>query len=285
MNEYRHIAGKQNVVADALSRMDMTADELSQIDSEEDDVHRGQVMAYCMTMDKDGSIPDIQENPESVNTLCAGTAKELNAFPMNPALIKKEQAKDKDLQKWIKSGKSSHYGTTIIEDNQLVTYKGLIVIPATLQERVIAWYHLYLRHPGATRMEATLRKIFSWRGMRTQVEQYVKTCEECQLCKSSGQKEYGLLPPKEAEKAVPWNRVNVDLIGPYSVETPKGTVQIRALTMIDPVTGWFEIAEIDNPTARTVMNAFDDSWLTRYPRPQYIGYDGGSEFKNVSKKW
>ncbi len=29
------------------------------------------------------------------------------------------------------------------------------------------------------------------------------------------------------------------------------------------------------------MAAMDDTWLARYPRPQYVGYDNGSEFKDV----
>jgi hypothetical protein len=45
---------------------------------------------------------------------------------------------------------------------------------------------------------------------------------------------------KEAEE-LPWSRVNVDLIGPYVVRTPKSTHTLRALTLIDPVTGWFEV--------------------------------------------
>jgi transposase InsO family protein len=29
------------------------------------------------------------------------------------------------------------------------------------------------------------------------------------------------------------------------------------------------------------MNTFDDVWLSRYPRPEYIGFDNGGEYKNV----
>jgi transposase InsO family protein len=29
------------------------------------------------------------------------------------------------------------------------------------------------------------------------------------------------------------------------------------------------------------MNTFDDVWLSRYPRPKYIGFDNGGEYKNV----
>jgi hypothetical protein len=29
------------------------------------------------------------------------------------------------------------------------------------------------------------------------------------------------------------------------------------------------------------MDTFDDVWLSRYPRPKYIGFDNGGEYKNV----
>jgi hypothetical protein len=29
------------------------------------------------------------------------------------------------------------------------------------------------------------------------------------------------------------------------------------------------------------MNTFDDVWLSRYPRPEYIGFYNGGEYKNV----
>jgi hypothetical protein len=32
------------------------------------------------------------------------------------------------------------------------------------------------------------------------------------------------------------------------------------------------------------MNTFDDVWLSRYPRPEYIGFDNGVEYKNVFKE-
>jgi hypothetical protein len=52
--------------------------------------------------------------------------------------------------------------------------------------------------------------------------------------------------------------------------------------MIDPVAGWFEVIAIPDKNAYTVMEAFNYTWFTRYPRPQYIRYDNGSEFKAQS---
>ena len=56
---------------------------------------------------------------------------------------------------------------------------------------------------------------------------------------------------------------------------------LRALTMIDPVTGWFEIKAILKPDARMVMDAFYEAWICCYPGPEQIGFDNGSKFKDV----
>ena len=129
-----------------------------------------------------------------------------------------------------------------------------------------------------TRLEATIRTVFVWPGMQEQIKRHIGRCKECQLNKGNAKK-YGHLPPKDMEAPEPWNRINVDLIGPWRVKTPKGPRELRALTIIDPATGWFEMKEISDPTAASTSAALDDVWLSRYPRPQVIGYDGGGEFK------
>jgi len=91
----------------------------------------------------------------------------------------------------------------------------------------------------------------------------------CHTCDNKKQrKKYGHLPAKEAE-VTPWKRVNVDLIGSYKIKRPTDSKddeprQLRALTMIAPITGWFEIKAILKPDAVTVMDAFHEAWLCRY---------------------
>ena len=48
--------------------------------------------------------------------------------------------------------------------------------------------------------------------------------------------------------------------------------------MIDPATGWFEIDWVPNKEAFTVASLAETTWLTRYPWPQQIIYDRGTEF-------
>jgi hypothetical protein len=94
-------------------------------------------------------------------------------------------------------------------------------------------------------------------------------------------KKYGDLLEKLAERPIAWNRVDVDLIGPLTVKTPNGKKELLALTIIDPSTGWFEVKDVKDKSAKESMNTFDDVWLSRYPRPEYMGFDNGGEYKNV----
>ena len=37
--------------------------------------------------------------------------------------------------------------------------------------------------------------------------------------------------------------------------------------MINPVTGWCEIAQYDDKIAMSIVNLVENMWLSRYPRP------------------
>ena len=63
-------------------------------------------------------------------------------------------------------------------------------------------------------------------------------------------KKYGHLPIKDVE-AHPWHTLCVDLIGPYTVRTKRGTQTLHAMTLFDPATSWFEVVEIPNKQAVT----------------------------------
>ena len=48
--------------------------------------------------------------------------------------------------------------------------------------------------------------------------------------------------------------------------------------MIDPATGWFEMAQITNKTAADIVDITEKTWFTRYPLPQQIVFDRGTKF-------
>ena len=47
--------------------------------------------------------------------------------------------------------------------------------------------------------------------------------------------------------------------------------------MIDPVTGWFEIAQYNDNIYISIANLVETTWMYRYRRQIKITYDQGSE--------
>ena len=125
----------------------------------------------------------------------------------------------------------------------------------------------------------------SWRdqnGKHNKSTSYVHSvCTKCDICQRTKRtkKKYGHLPPKEAE-TVPWDTLCVDLIGPYNIKRKnrKEPLTLWALTMIDPATGWFEIASITTKRADIISNIIEQTWFTRYPWPSQVILDRGTEF-------
>ena len=284
--EFCHIKGKDNIVANALSRLDMD-DTKEQPSFTEDEGAALAAMCMCMLTRDEGVEMPRADNPKQMAECflkSASKEKKLSSFPLDPKVIYASQRRTKSLMAQHEK-KAKGFGTQTVEGKALITHNGKIVIPnVELQERIIAWYHHYLCHPGQTRLEANIRQHLVWSGIRRQTQRHVSTCKQCQLCKGNP-KNYGHLPPKQAEPSVPWNRVNVDLAGPFSVKTPKGVRKMLLLTAIDPATGWFELKDIhEEPSSAAVSAAMDDMWFCRYPRPEIIGVDGGSEFKKYFKQ-
>ena len=100
---------------------------------------------------------------------------------------------------------SKDYHTKIFHgagnDYEMICHQDKIVIPQTIQQKIMEWYHTTLLYPGRDRTYTTISQHFYWKGMKKEVEQYVKRCPTCQQTKKT-YKKYGLLPVKEAE-AVP----------------------------------------------------------------------------------
>ena len=265
--ELLYIKGEDNVVADALSRLPMLP--TATFDAKYGDE---QLMGEFLANDP-------------INPL-GGFPKD---FPCSYAELAHEQSKDAPLQAAV--AKSELYGNSDFPfadaTYNLITRNGKIVVPTSMQKRMVDWYHDVLMHPGETRMELTIGQHFYWSKMRTTIQGLCRRCRTCRLTKKTTVK-YGKLPPKKPD-VLPWDNVCVDLIGPYKFgqehigqgkkrKPNKDFVALHALTMIDPATGWFEIADVAGKQAVEIANAFEITWLSRYPLPTKVTMDRGSEF-------
>ena len=134
-----------------------------------------------------------------------------------------------------------------------------------------------LCHPGETLKWHTLHQHFDWEGLCTTFHKVCMKCPTCQRAKTSNHK-YGKLPPKQAETNT-WDILCVDHIGPYTIpRIGENLLKLWCLTMIDPATVWFVMAQIPNKTAAEIADITEKTWFNRYPLPQRIMFDHGTGF-------
>ena len=254
--ELTYIKGEKNIVADALSRLDIE--------------------------DNETSPPDSLEQLLLSNMECFASDIKLpsTVYPVSFQLIHQQQQLDNELMNLTNT--KPEYQTKEFRGGgrsvSLICYKDKIVVPKSLQRRIVQWYHTHLCHPGETRTEATVKQHFTWKKAKEMVHDICSKCPTCQRTKKSTIK-YGHLPAKVAE-VNPWEKLCVDLIGPYTIknsETGK-SLTLHCVTMIDPATGWFELHTIEGKSAMEVANIVEQTWLSRYPWPQELVYDRGPEF-------
>ncbi|KAF4037823.1 Integrase zinc binding domain [Phytophthora infestans] len=91
-------------------------------------------------------------------------------------------------------------------------------------------------HPGEHIMLESVKASLRWPGMTTDVNNWVRNCEECAKPKTARTK-YGKLPTKTMEVR-PWAEMAVDSNGPF------GKQKWKALTIIDTSTRLVEIAPV-----------------------------------------
>eukprot|EP00804_Cyclotella_cryptica_P005306 CCRYP_015788-RA/>CCRYP_015788-RA protein AED:0.17 eAED:0.18 QI:0/0/0/1/1/1/2/0/513 len=227
--KFEHLAGELNTGADRLSRLAMT----------------DKIPANCTA-----EIYAIDELNRDTNY----------DFPLSMKLLKEEQIKDEKIQEVLqKHDSNDRFGTLSFGTRSVHTIDGKIMVPATLQHRVINWYHNNLSHPRSTRTLNSIAQNFYWKGMHGQIEEHVRTCNQCQHHKIVGKPNYSILPLVPAlQDKKPFEKVHVDCAGPWTVKindepmTAESNYEIFVLTMVDACTNWDELALVPTASSQVV---------------------------------
>jgi len=246
-----HVKGANNIVADALSRLEIAEEELSaeafanELAKEEEDFPTECPLSYEETAFRQKKDRALQ-----------------NKFRTQPKLCIKKPCAFSD---------STH---------ELITKNDKIYVPKSLQHKCAEWHHLTLMHPGEQRLELTMAQHHTWIGLKPTCVRVCKNCENCAASEERDQK-IGLLPPKPTPEIIPWHTLCVDLVGPCKFgdeKKPETHIELHCMTMADPATGFFETVEIGHKTADAMANWLEIHWLTRCPWPAETTVDKGGEF-------
>ena len=140
--ELHYIKGENNIVADALSRLDMVKEPITE-----------------------------SLHSDEAAELFAGDEDEFDFpkdFPLSYAGIQSKQETDAYIQKRLNDRDTPYAKQEFPFGDKkfnLVTKQDKIVLPTSLQTKAVKYYHTTLCHPGETRMELTMGQHYTWKGM------------------------------------------------------------------------------------------------------------------------
>ena len=251
---FHYIKGEDNVVADALSRLPIKPlVEVDRIQPDVDPDYNAEVLS--IELDNESLLECFLHHPHLPDEI---------AFPLDYPLLRSRQLQDSTLLQQ-QSNNPDKYPTVHLDGTELICYvttkneSWCIVIPNTLLDSIISWYHQILSHIGMTRLYDTISVHFYHSCLKSKIEAFIQSCNICQCAKLPGIG-YGHLPPQDALIA-PWFEVAIDLIRPWQVTIGSQVFSFQALTCIDTVTNLAEIIHINNKSSKHISMLFENNWL------------------------
>ena len=128
-------------------------------------------------------------------------------------------------------------------------------------------------HAGINRMYNNIKKYYFWPGLRLDVEDFVKRCDDCQRYKHSRPNVQPMSITTTASSA--FQNVYLDLVGPLD-EDNEGNKYI--LTLQCELSKFVECCPLPNKESAQLARAFVNNFILRYGIPKSIITDQGTEF-------
>ena len=138
-----------------------------------------------------------------MSTVLYNTVREL---PVILEEIRKEAAKDEFITQ-IKeriANKDEQVTNAYTLCDELSLYRDRVVIPATLQRRILKDFHN--GHPGITRAKSLMRSYVFWKNLDKDIENMIRSCTSCALAVKSPPIKFSPWPKTD----LPWTRIHVD---------------------------------------------------------------------------
>ena len=224
--KYRHIKGEENVVADALSRIDSVSGRT--VPAFAADIA---TMQFPTIFDAD-ILQAHQEEDDKLKNILEDPEHPLKLVKINWDPGQKEIFCD-------------------IRARNLRPY-----VPASLRRKVINLYHSF-SHPSAKVTDRLIRNNYVWPNITRDVASYCRSCLSCQTLKISRHNK--TLPAHFDLPEERFQHVHIDIVGPL---LPSNGYRYL-LTIIDRYSRWPEAIPMYDMTAETVVRKFYDNWVIR----------------------
>lgn len=280
-----YLEGKLNVLADAFSRLPRTDGSVG-VEGKKPASSMESIPIDIFHLDEPDLYDCLKHHPD-LESYLASYDHMMNIprsthNPLNYDWLKDTQDADSELVKRLDQ-QVKGYHKREFDEVELICYSPTggskndnwqICLTDEAVGPAIAWFHQVLGHPGNSRLLKGMHRYYH-PNLRQLIDRF--KCDACQRHKIDG-RGFGHLAPRDV-RAAPWEQVDIDLIGPWSITTKTNrTYEFLALTCIDRVTGLTEMIRIENKEPSHVADKFSECWLARYPRPLSCCHDNGGEF-------
>lgn len=243
-----YIPGKENIVADALSR------------------YHKQLMAKATPLYTSFNVIEYQGQQQFEKQIAR-----LKGEQLNDVLVKQYIGDAQSVPKMMKNCDNEFFMWRLKGDN----YR--IYVPHTLRKDIMHHYHGYYIHPGVWKMANMIRRVYNWPGLLDDVAQYVRNCIECKVIKSRNENLHG--PLKPIVTSAPGELVCVDFFGP--LPRARGSCTM-ILAVMDHFTRFVKLYAMKSANTKNAITAVE-KFIAHTGPIKAILSDNGPQF--ASKEW
>lgn len=282
--EIKHLPGRQNIIADFLSRIKTVDNHQSSIEDYQEisdntfrvDNIKREINVIDTTSLNVKHIADKQYDPQQNQREMPSETTELNMIQeqdKDPQIvdlktrIQQSKLTKPEQYKFIVMHDLVYYVSHMEEDPILRLY-----IPPHLREQITKQYHDQLGHFGVQRLFATIKEKYYWPKMFHTLNDYVS---KCITCKTRSLKALKTPMQETGIPNFPMSHLSIDFQGPF-VQTRSHNRYI--LCFMDQYSGWLECFPTHDKSTDTVINLLLEEIISRYGCPLRIITDNGKEF-------
>ncbi|KAL1447768.1 hypothetical protein WDU94_013913 [Cyamophila willieti] len=255
-----HIAGKENELADALSRSPQEHKDINTEDWERMELPR---------------VPKEQKTEMPVLTISSLLEDIKTGQELDPDCKAIKEQLDTDLPNPLHSVKN---GTLFQRKSETTPWK--VLVPVALILAVIHYFHdnPLASHPGEAVTFDLISKHHYWNSMKTDIKNYVRTCEVCARNKTAGRTTKTGLTPRAPTEV--WETLALDLMGPYP-RSKNGKQFLIVVT--DLYSRWVEAKAVSSSNTKQIILFLEQEIFSRFGYPKKILSDNGPQF--TSDQW